>query len=129
MAGLPPEDIKKVLKLQKPSSFPLEDSTAGSETASEDLEDTYHAAEDNDLCEEDSDDELLLDWPKQDDSGDHQSQIWDPGDRRQVVMVNTFLRAHSDDGSQRITYEEGGEGSGPSVDAEMKFVRALSELK
>lgn len=30
-----------------------------------------------------------------------------------------FLRAHSGESTQRITYEEGGEGSGPSVDAEM----------
>ena len=106
LADLPPDDTQKILKLPMPSSFLLEDSTAGSETASEDLEESYRAAEDSDLCEEDSDDELLFKWAMQDDSGDDQPQTWDPGDTRQVVVVNTFLRVPDDD-SQRITYEEG----------------------
>ena len=42
-----------------------------------------------------------------------------PEDKGRVMVVHTFSRAHSDESIQRITYEEGGEGSGPSVDAEM----------
>ena len=42
-----------------------------------------------------------------------------PGDRGEAIAVHSFLRAQSDDSTQHITYEEGGEGSGPSVDAEM----------
>jgi len=47
------------------------------------------------------------------------AQAEDPEDDGRVVVVHTFLRAHSGESTQRITYEEGGEGSGPSVDAEM----------
>ena len=45
--------------------------------------------------------------------------IVDPEDTRRVVVVHTCLRAPSVESTQRITYGEGGEGSGPSVDAEM----------
>ena len=43
----------------------------------------------------------------------------DPEDNGRVVAVHTFLRAHPAESTQRVAYEEGGEGSGPSVDAEM----------
>ena len=43
----------------------------------------------------------------------------DPEDVGRVVAMHTFFRAHSGESTQRIAYEEGGEGSGPSVDAEM----------
>ena len=43
----------------------------------------------------------------------------DPEDGGRVVAEHTFLRAPSAESTQHFTYEEGGEGSGPSVDAEM----------
>lgn len=79
VADLPPDDIQKVLKLPMPSSFLLEDSTSGSETAPEDLEESYRTAEDSDLCEEDSYDELLFDWAMHDDSDDDQRHFLELG--------------------------------------------------
>ena len=37
-----------------------------------------------------------------------------------AVMIHTLRRTGSSDSTQRITYEEGGESSGPSVNAEME---------